>query len=334
MHSLSVRETPVVSLYVKAIHYTWEIGTVFRMARQMTPCLLILEDIDTLITEELRSYFFNEVDGLEDNDGIMMVATTNHLDKLDGGLAKRPSRFDRKYNFPAPDREGRILYCDYWRRKLQHNKKVEFPEKLSPAIADITQDFTFAYLKEAFVASLLTIARQDEEESDGEEEVGERIFSRDNVDPGSHGRPISDDKDISKLPLWIEIQKQVKMLRDDMDGEDKGVKKNTLWGSRASGARPMLPSPANGYLPSASAQHIPRLQTDMEVVHMMQSSETLGDEEQRVIRMRSDFNRKTDKLISGLDKGLHPQKLDSQNKNIMEALAERRAQRSLDKDKA
>ncbi|ERF69158.1 hypothetical protein EPUS_01114 [Endocarpon pusillum Z07020] len=303
MHTLSIRENPVVSLYVKALHNTYEIGSVFRMARTMTPCLLILEDVDTLITEELRSYFFNEVDGLDSNDGIMMVATTNHLDQLDGGLAKRPSRFDRKYNFPTPDREERILYCDYWKQKLRHNKKVEFPEELPPAIADITQDFTFAYLKEAFVASLLTIARQDEERDD-EDEDGDRITSPRNDDPGFHDKLINTEKDISNLPLWIEIQKQVKMLREDMDSEDKEVKKNTLWGFRAPSTRPMPPR-ANGCFPSASARRIPPLQADTEAVHIMPSSETPSEEDQTVIRMRAAFNRKTDRQILGLDKELH-----------------------------
>jgi AAA+ superfamily predicted ATPase len=48
------------------------------MARSMTPCMLVLEDIDTIVTNSTRSYFFNEVDGLENNDGILMIATTNH----------------------------------------------------------------------------------------------------------------------------------------------------------------------------------------------------------------------------------------------------------------
>ena len=32
------------------------------MARYMSPCLLIFEDIDTVVTDSTRSYFFNEVD--------------------------------------------------------------------------------------------------------------------------------------------------------------------------------------------------------------------------------------------------------------------------------
>lgn len=76
MHSLAVREDPIPSLYVKSIGCA--VRDVFVKARQMAPCVLILEDIDTLISPEMRSYFFNELDGLENNDGIMLVATTNH----------------------------------------------------------------------------------------------------------------------------------------------------------------------------------------------------------------------------------------------------------------
>lgn len=100
----------MVTLYVKNAPYNWNIRSVFQMARAMTPCMLVLEDIDTIVTQATRSYFFNEVDGLENNDGILMIASTNHLDELDPGLSKRPSRFDRKYLFPLPNRDERAQY--------------------------------------------------------------------------------------------------------------------------------------------------------------------------------------------------------------------------------
>jgi SpoVK/Ycf46/Vps4 family AAA+-type ATPase len=110
MHTLQERKKPVVTLYVKSAAYAYHIRQVFQMARAMTPCMLVLEDIDTIVTHSTRSYFFNEVDGLENNDGILMIATTNHLDELDPGLSKRPSRFDRKYLFPLPDKGERSQY--------------------------------------------------------------------------------------------------------------------------------------------------------------------------------------------------------------------------------
>ena len=110
MHTVQERKQPVVTLYVKSAPYPWHIRQVFQMARSMTPCMLVLEDIDTIVTKNTRSYFFNEVDGLENNDGILMIATTNHLDGLDPGLSKRPSRFDRKYLFPLPNKGERAQY--------------------------------------------------------------------------------------------------------------------------------------------------------------------------------------------------------------------------------
>lgn len=102
MHTLLKRDVPVPTLYVKAAPNTYAIRVVFTFARQLAPCLLVFEDIDTVVTVHTRSYFFNEVDGLENNNGILMVASTNHLDRLDPGITKRPSRFDRKYLFPLP----------------------------------------------------------------------------------------------------------------------------------------------------------------------------------------------------------------------------------------
>jgi transitional endoplasmic reticulum ATPase len=69
---------------------------VFTKARQMSPCVVILEDLDSLINDRNRSFFLNQLDGLEGNDGLLVIGTTNHFERLDPGLSTRPSRFDRK----------------------------------------------------------------------------------------------------------------------------------------------------------------------------------------------------------------------------------------------
>ena len=78
MNNLANRKVPIPLLYVKSANTTYAIRSVFATARAFAPCLLILEDIDTIVTPYTRSYFFNEADGLERNDGIMMIASTNH----------------------------------------------------------------------------------------------------------------------------------------------------------------------------------------------------------------------------------------------------------------
>lgn len=69
---------------------------VFSKARVLAPCVLILEDLDSLINDRNRSFFLNQLDGIEGNDGLLLIGTTNHMDRLDPGLSTRPSRFDRK----------------------------------------------------------------------------------------------------------------------------------------------------------------------------------------------------------------------------------------------
>jgi SpoVK/Ycf46/Vps4 family AAA+-type ATPase len=172
----------------------------------MAPCLLVLEDIETIVTPETRSYFFNEVDGLANNDGILMVASTNYLERLDPGLTQRPSRFDRKYLFPLPDQAERELYAEFWRNKLEKNSNIEFPKKLCKPIAKITYDFSFAYIQEAFVATLLEIARR---RTDNLVDIVEVLRLAD--DPGD---------DLDQYVLWRVFKNQVKILREDMDTQD------------------------------------------------------------------------------------------------------------------
>jgi len=156
-------------LYVKSFK-SWrgEEGSmeeVFSKARELAPCVMVLEDLDSLITDQNRSFFLNQMDGIEGNDGILIIATTNHFDRLDAGLSSRPSRFDRKYKFDDPDKEERTLYCKYWQGKLADNDAVDYPDSLVVEIADTTYGFSFAYLKECFVSSLVLLVAKENKAS-------------------------------------------------------------------------------------------------------------------------------------------------------------------------
>lgn len=231
MHSLYDRDDPVPTLYVRSLASyggpEYSISLIFSKARQMAPCFLVFEDLDSIVSDAVRSYFLNEVDGLQNNDGIMMVGSTNHLERLDPGISKRPSRFDRKYLFPDPNLEERVEYCEFWRRKLDGNEDVEFPSSLCPAIAGITKGFSFAYIQEAFVAALLAIANGDvAEETEGEEPAGED-FEITSVDLTSFGDlyrescKVESGKELEKFVLWREIKKVVKTLREELEAEKR-----------------------------------------------------------------------------------------------------------------
>lgn len=194
----------------------YSVKEIFRQARAEAPCLLVFEDLDSLVTDQVRSYFLNEVDGINSNSGIYMIGSTNHLDRLDPGISKRPSRFDRKFLFPKPDEDQRIQYCEYWRHKLQDGKnpqdeeddetddlvhvdadEIEFPKELSPEIAKITDGFSFAYLQEAFVATLLTLAGSGDDVPDAPDDGGKK------------------DK-FDHLVFWRVIKRQIALLKEQI----------------------------------------------------------------------------------------------------------------------
>ncbi|KAL8938447.1 MAG: hypothetical protein Q9216_003898 [Gyalolechia sp. 2 TL-2023] len=241
MHTLYHLPSPIPTLYVRSLSAyggpEYAIASIFNQARKQAPCLLVFEDLDSIVTDRVRSYFLNEVDGLESNDGILMVGSTNHLERLDKGIKNRPSRFDRKYLFPEPGLKERVAYCEFWRDKLGHegegnaDAEVEFPEVLCKAIAGITDGFSFAYIQEAFVASLLAIAAsQDEVDDIGHEEeilTLEPIYEWDGrwdeIYVEGVGSLVRDeDKDLDRYELWRQMKKQVKNLRDELDaGKDE-----------------------------------------------------------------------------------------------------------------
>jgi transitional endoplasmic reticulum ATPase len=186
MSSLNARSDSIPSMYVKSFETNcntqqYSIRQIFQKARSVAPCLLIFEDLDSLVGDNIRSFFLNEVDGLESNDGILMIGSTNHLDRLDPAISKRPSRFDRKYHFKIPGMEERSLYAEYWRGKLAGKGTVDFPEDLVGVVAALTEGFSFAYLKELFVMALLTMVRGGVVDESEMEEVNEEAGADDKV---------------------------------------------------------------------------------------------------------------------------------------------------------
>lgn len=91
MHMLANKTPTIPTLYVRSLNSymgpEYAIMSIFGKAREFAPCYLVLEDIDTIISDDVRSYFLNEVDGLKSNDGIFMIASTNHLERLDPGIS-------------------------------------------------------------------------------------------------------------------------------------------------------------------------------------------------------------------------------------------------------
>lgn len=90
------------------------------------PCMVLLEDIDSIfdgrknIVHDEGGLSFdcllNCIDGVENSDGILIVATTNNIEKIDvalgkpngDGISTRPGRIDRAIELLPPDKDGRF----------------------------------------------------------------------------------------------------------------------------------------------------------------------------------------------------------------------------------
>ena len=127
------------------------IAEVFKRARMTMPSVVVLEDLDSMIDNNNRSFFLNELDGFQSNTGVIVIATTNHPQKLDSSILDRPSRFDRKYYFQLPAESERLAYVARWNEELQPELRVS--ESGAQRVVGETEGFSFAYMKELFVAA-------------------------------------------------------------------------------------------------------------------------------------------------------------------------------------
>jgi len=155
----SLRELPF--LYVRDLRDRDQdeaMRAIFERARQLAPCVLAFEDIDGLVNEQNRTIFLNELDGFGKNEGLLIIASSNHPGKIDEALLKRPSRFDRVLHLGLPAEAERRRYCDriLARAELEAHLAPGFDRAaLAAEVAHRTDGFTPAYLKEALLAGAL-----------------------------------------------------------------------------------------------------------------------------------------------------------------------------------
>jgi transitional endoplasmic reticulum ATPase len=122
---------------------------IFRKARQAAPCIIFLDEIDSIVpvrgfgydshvTERVVSQMLTEMDGMEELKDVIIMAATNRPDMLDPALL-RPGRFDRLIYIRPPDERERE---EIFRIHLA-GKPVEDDVEIS-RWAEITKDYVGA----------------------------------------------------------------------------------------------------------------------------------------------------------------------------------------------
>jgi SpoVK/Ycf46/Vps4 family AAA+-type ATPase len=133
-------------------------NSVFRQVQPETPTIVIFEDIDGLANAgpAYESMLLNLLDGIDNNDGILYIATTNYPEKLEDRILNRPSRFDRRYEFTTPDEKVRRVYFE---------KKIH-PDDIEKINLDLwvkkTDTLSLAHLRD-LVVSVLVLGNEFED---------------------------------------------------------------------------------------------------------------------------------------------------------------------------
>lgn len=119
------------------IHETvGKIADVFKWAHDNAPCLVFIDEIESLVPARGQiggnsAYKHEEVNEFllclnnAGQNGILVVGATNHLDLIDSAVM-RSGRFDIKIHVPAPDISSRIALFQTEVLKLPHEKEINF----------------------------------------------------------------------------------------------------------------------------------------------------------------------------------------------------------------
>jgi len=136
---ISVKGPQILSRYIGESEKG--VRELFRLAKQASPCILFLDEIDSLtprrtadssgsgVIERVIGQFLTEMDGIEDLNGVIVLAATNRIDLIDPALL-RSGRFDLIFELPLPDEKTREKIFHIHTRNKPLGKKVNL-KKLS-----------------------------------------------------------------------------------------------------------------------------------------------------------------------------------------------------------
>jgi cell division protease FtsH len=160
----------------------------FQQARKHAPCLIFIDEIDAVgrsrfsgiggghdEREQTLNALLVEMDGLETQEGVIVIAATNRVDVLDPALL-RPGRFDRQIVIDLPDIVGRRKILDVHAKNIKLDPKADLD-----AIAKSTPGFSGADLANLINEAALLAARNNQDaatQADLEEARDKVCFGR------------------------------------------------------------------------------------------------------------------------------------------------------------
>jgi len=121
---------------------------IFREIQPDTPIVVLMEDLDSILECYNESDVLNLLDGVDQIDKVVYLATTNFPERLGGRILNRPSRFDKRHKMGHPQKKSRMIYFQHL---IDEKTQKEYNIDLNKWVKD-TRDMSIAHLKELFVA--------------------------------------------------------------------------------------------------------------------------------------------------------------------------------------
>jgi transitional endoplasmic reticulum ATPase len=140
---------------------------IFERARQVAPCIVFFDEIDSLagrrgrdlgssgVTERVLNQILAEMDGIEELNEIVVIGATNRPDMLDPAIL-RPGRFDRLIKVMPPTKEGRQSIFKVHTKNMPLNKDISLP-----LLAERTEGYTGADIEAVCREAAMLALRED-----------------------------------------------------------------------------------------------------------------------------------------------------------------------------
>ena len=115
-----------------------KVRDLFKQAKEKAPCIVFIDEIDAIgkkrgggalggndEREQTLNQLLTEMDGFEDNAGVIILAATNRPESLDPALT-RPGRFDRQVPVTLPDLQGRVAILKVHAVKIKTAPSIDY----------------------------------------------------------------------------------------------------------------------------------------------------------------------------------------------------------------
>ena len=163
------------------------IREIFRRARQAAPCIIFFDEIDSIAptrggmeggasgfsgTQPILSQLLTEMDGVQQMQGVMVIAATNRVDIIDTALL-RPGRFDKIVYVPNPDKNTRFRILEVHTKGKPIGRDIDLMK-----IAEMTNGFSGAEVSAVVNTAISLVLHEYLQKYPSPEEGSKTYFRR------------------------------------------------------------------------------------------------------------------------------------------------------------